>query len=70
MLDDQLARLEIKQGCGIHLGTLIPPSELPYPMVSLPNVVTPQFLDPCSNEANFSEVGFFLVWNSLIGQRV
>ena len=61
MPDDQLDQLKLRQGYGIHLGTLIPPGELLYPMLSLPNAVSPQLLELHSNVANFGEVDFFLV---------
>ena len=66
--DNQLAQLKVRQDHRIHMGTLILPGELLYPMLSLPNVVSPQLLEPCNNVANFSKLGFFLVWSWLIGQ--
>ena len=41
MLDNQLAQLKVEQGCGIYLGALITLGKLMYPLVSLPNAVTP-----------------------------
>ena len=69
MPDYQLVWLNVKQGCGIHLGNLILPGELLNPMLSLPNVIAPQLLELHSNVANFGKVGFFLIWSQLIRQQ-
>ena len=37
-------------------------------MLSLPDAVTLQLLEPHSNAANFGEVGFLLIQSQLIGQ--
>ena len=66
--DDQLAWLKIKQGRGIHLGTLIPPGELLDSMLSIPNVVSPQLLKLHNNVANFGKVGFLFICSQLFGQ--
>ena len=68
MLEYQLAWLKVKQGCRSYLGSLIPPGVLLNSMLSLPNVVNPQFLEPFNNVANFGEISFFFVWSQLIGQ--
>ena len=66
--DNQLAQMKIKQGCKIHLGALIPTGELPNSMLSLPDVITSQLLEPYSNAAEFGEVHYFLIQHWLIGQ--
>ena len=68
MPDDQLARPNVKQGRGIYLGSLVPPGELLNSTLRLPDVVTPQLLEPCNNAADFGEINFFLIWSQLIGQ--
>ena len=65
--DNQLAWLIIKQGHGVHLGTLVPPSKLLNPTLSLPDAVAPQLLEQHHNAADFGKVGFF-IWSQLIRQ--
>ena len=45
MPDNQLAQLNAEQDHGILLCTLIVLGKLLYPMLSIPNVVTPQPLE-------------------------
>ena len=61
MLDSQLAWLQKEQSHGIYLGTLSIPGKLLYPMLSLPNVVTPKPLEPYDYAAYFSKVVISLV---------
>ena len=68
-LDNQVAQLKIKQGCGTHLGALILPGELLNPTLSLPNAVAPHLLELCSNVDDFDKVGFFLIQSLLIGSE-
>ena len=66
--DDQLGQLKAKQCLRIHLGSLIPPGELPNSTLSLPDVIAPQLLELHNNAANFSKISFFLIWSQLIRQ--
>ena len=68
MLDEQLARLKVKQGRRIYPGSLVLPRELPNSMLSLPDAVTPQLLELCSDAADFSEISIFLIQSWLIRQ--
>ena len=56
----------IKQGCQANLGTFIEPGKLLCPLFSLPDVFTPQFLEPGSYAAHFGEVEFYLVQSGLV----
>ena len=67
MPDNQLARLKVKQGHRIYLGSLIPSGELLDSMLSLPNAINPKLLDH-NDAANSGEISFFLIGSQLIGQ--
>ena len=69
MLANQLAWVKIKQGHGIYLGSLIKASKLLYPMLSLPDVVVPYPLEPCSYMVHFCEVGFSLSSMGWLGSK-
>ena len=66
--DDQLAQLKVEQVRRTYFGSLVLPDKLPDSMLSLPNAVAPQLLEPCNDVANFGKISFFFVWSWLIRQ--